>query len=113
MRKHPEFAEISTAREFITLLDEKEKLGELMTSDEGIELSVRIGKPDGLNGNCSMVTARYSIGGAEIGKAGVIGPERMDYDKVVSVLHYIQKVFNGEDDSDGKEKKNGEIRKLK
>ena len=113
MFHHPEFAEISSAREFITLLDEKEKLGELMTADEGIELSVRIGKPDGLNGNCSMVTARYSIGGAEIGKAGVIGPERMDYDKVVSVLHYIQKVFNGEDDPDDKEKKNGEIRKRK
>ena len=111
MFHHPEFAEISTAREFITLLDEKEKLGELMTADEGIELSVRIGKPDGLNGNCSMVTARYSIGGAEIGKAGVIGPERMDYDKVVSVLHYIQKVFNGEDEPDRKEKKNGEIRR--
>ena len=113
MFHHPEFSEISNAQEFIKLLDEKDKLGELMTTDGDIELSVRIGKPDGLNGNCSMVTARYSIGGAEIGKAGVIGPERMDYDKVVSVLHYIQKVFNGEDDPDGKEKKNGEIRTRK
>ena len=108
-----EFSEIDNARDFIRLLDEKEKLGELMTNDGDIELSVRIGKPDGIEGNCSMVTARYSIGGAEIGKAGVIGPERMDYDKVVSVLHYIQKVFNGETDPDDKEKKNGEIRKRK
>lgn len=114
MFHHPEFSEIENARDFIKLLDEKDKLGELMTTDGDIELSVRIGKPDGLDGNCSMVTARYSIGGAEIGKAGVIGPERMDYDKVVSVLHYIQKVFNGdEDDTDGKEKKNGEIRTRK
>ncbi|MBO4479912.1 MAG: heat-inducible transcription repressor HrcA [Clostridia bacterium] len=113
MFQHPEFSEIDNARDFIRLLDEKDKLGELMTNDGDIELSVRIGKPDGLEGNCSMVTARYSIGGAEIGKAGVIGPERMDYDKVVSVLHYIQKVFNGEeapDDDNNKEKKNGEIR---
>lgn len=116
MFQHPEFSEIDNARDFIRLLDEKDKLGELMTNDGDIELSVRIGKPDGLEGNCSMVTARYSIGGAEIGKAGVIGPERMDYDKVVSVLHYIQKVFNGEtpdDDDNNKEKKNGEIRKRK
>ncbi len=113
MFAHPEFSEIENARDFIRLLDEKEKLGELMTNDGDIELSVRIGKPDGLEGNCSMVTARYSIGGAEIGKAGVIGPERMDYDKVVSVLHYIQKVFNGEGEPDEKEKKNGEIRKRK
>ncbi len=111
MFRHPEFSEMENAMDFIKLLDEKEKLSDLMTSDDDIELSVRIGRPDGLNGNCSMVTARYSIGGAEVGKAGVIGPERMDYDKVVSVLHYIQKVFNGEDD--GKENGNGEIRTRK
>ena len=111
MFRHPEFSEMENAMEFIKLLDEKEKLSDLMTADDDIELSVRIGRPDGLNGNCSMVTARYSIGGAEVGKAGVIGPERMDYDKVVSVLHYIQKVFNGEDD--GKENGNGEIRTRK
>lgn len=109
MFAHPEFSEMNNAKDFIKLLDEKDKLGELMTTDGDIELSVRIGKPDGLSGNCSMVTARYSIGGAEIGKAGVIGPERMDYNKVVSVLHYIQKVFNGEDEE--KENSNGEIRK--
>ena len=108
MFQHPEFNEMENARHFIQLLDEKDKLGDLMTTDGDIELSVRIGKPDGLDGNCSMVTARYSIGGAEIGKAGVIGPERMDYDKVVSVLHYIQKVFNGDDEA--KENGNGEIR---
>ena len=109
MFEHPEFTEIGNAQDFIRLLDEKDKLGELMTNDGDIELSVRIGKPDGLNGNCSMVTARYSIGGAEIGKAGVIGPERMDYDKVVSVLHYIQKVFNGEAELENKENQNGEV----
>jgi len=113
MFHHPEFSEMTNAKDFIKLLDEKEKLGELMTTDGDIELSVRIGKPDGLSGNCSMVTARYSIGGAEIGKAGVIGPERMDYDKVVSVLHYIQKVFNGDPSLENKEKKNGEIRTRK
>ena len=109
MFEHPEFTEIGSAQDFIRLLDEKDKLGELMTNDGDIELSVRIGKPDGLNGNCSMVTARYSIGGAEIGKAGVIGPERMDYNKVVSVLHYIQKVFNGDAELENKENKNGEV----
>ena len=111
MFHHPEFSEMSNAMDFIKLLDEKDKLSDLMTTDDEIELSVRIGRPDGLDGNCSMVTARYSIGGAEIGKAGVIGPERMDYDKVVSVLHYIQKVFNGEEGK--KENGNGEIRTRK
>ena len=112
---HPEFSEIDNARDFIRLLDRKDELGELMTVDGDIELSIRIGKPDGIDGNCSMVSARYSIGGTEIGKAGVIGPERMDYAKVVSVLRYIQRVFDGEDlpeeDEQDKENNHGEIRK--
>ena len=109
MFRHPEFSEIDNARDFIRLLDEKERLSDLMKTDDEIELSVRIGRSDGLDGNCALVTARYSIGGTEIGNAGVIGPVRMDYDKVVRVLHYIQKEFNGEDRE--KEKGNGEIKR--
>jgi len=43
---------------------------------------------------CAIVTANYSVNGVKIGKAGVIGPIRMDYPKVVSVLDYIGKTIN-------------------
>jgi hypothetical protein len=43
---------------------------------------------------CAIVTAKYAINGVNVGKAGVIGPIRMDYPKVISVLDYIGKTIN-------------------
>ena len=39
--------------------------------------------------DCAVVSASYSVGGVNIGNVGVIGPMRMNYAKVVSVLDYI------------------------
>ena len=36
--------------------------------------------------NCSVVTATYEIEEGVYGKVGIIGPKRMDYDKVVGTL---------------------------
>ena len=43
--------------------------------------------------DCSMVTATYSANGAKVGTYGVIGPLRMDYQKVVSVLEGVGKIL--------------------
>ena len=50
---------------------------------------VRIGKEDGIE-HGSLVSATYRINGNQEVHAGVIGPERMDYKKVVSVLSYLE-----------------------
>jgi len=39
--------------------------------------------------DCSVVTATYEIGEGMYGRIGVIGPKRMDYDKVVSTLRTL------------------------
>ena len=43
--------------------------------------------------DCSLVTATYSASGVKIGTYGVIGPLRMDYQKVVSVLEGVGKIL--------------------
>ena len=40
--------------------------------------------------DCSVVTATYELGGGMKGTIGIIGPKRMDYDKVVGTLRMIQ-----------------------
>lgn len=89
MLSHPD-TDISSARNFLSLVESRRGITSVIDRDEDIEFSVKIGKDDtgGLDG-CAIVTAKYSIGGHEVGHAGVIGPERMDYGKVMSVLHYI------------------------
>ncbi len=87
----------------MSVIHEKERLVSLIDTGQDIEFSVKVGKDEsgGLD-KCAVVTAKYMINGKEIGQAGVIGPERMDYNKVVSVLNYIKKAFDGliEEDND-------------
>jgi heat-inducible transcriptional repressor len=54
---------------------------------------VRIGgeiKNQGIK-ECSMVTAAYSVAGRKIGSVGVLGPTRMEYAKVISVVDFMTK----------------------
>ena len=60
-----------------------------------IEINIKIGGEDGENmpSDCSLVTATYSASGVKIGTYGVIGPLRMDYQKVVSVLEGVGRIL--------------------
>lgn len=92
MLSHQEFTDVEKARGFLQLLEENQKLGELVNSDEdGVQ--VRIGHETGL-GDVSIVTATYSARGKDLGKIGVIGPTRMQYDKVLSVLDQVGKTLS-------------------
>lgn len=84
---HQEFADMEKAKNFMMLLEENEKLGEIVNGDDE-SVSVHIGRETGL-GNVSIVTATYSAGEKTLGKIGVIGPTRMQYDKVLSVLEQV------------------------
>jgi len=47
----------------------------------------------------SVVTFKHRIGNKDLGTIGIIGPKRMDYAKVISVMKYISKKLNNTDDS--------------
>ena len=69
----------------------------MLKNNDDMNLSIKIGKDNEIREGmpeCAIVTASYSINGVNIGQAGVIGPIRMDYPKVVSVLDYIGKTIN-------------------
>jgi len=81
---------LDTAKDFLALIDNKERLGGLVAGDKEVDFSVKIGKDEaGGIEKCAIVTAKYRFNGTETGFAGVIGPERMDYNKVLSILKYI------------------------
>ncbi len=42
----------------------------------------------------SIITFRHTIGGKDLGTIGIIGPTRMDYSKVISIMKYINKELN-------------------
>lgn len=97
--------DLQTAKDFLTVIDTKEKLKEMVEDNQDIEFCVKIGKDEkGGIDKCAIVTAKYKFKGKELGHAGVIGPERMDYNKVVSVLKYIgtavEEISSGGDDDE-------------
>ena len=95
MLDYPEYQNIDDAKQFLSVISDKDAVSEIiMSEDSSIEFTVRIGKEDSGVDKCAIITAAYKVGDEVQGKAGVIGPERMDYKKVISVLDYIKKMFS-------------------
>ncbi len=96
---HPEFRDMSKARDIMNLLDEKNSLHKMLIDsmeDEGI--TIRIGAENDITGikDCSLITANYSIADTFIGTIGIIGPTRMEYPKVISSMKFITRLVNEE-----------------
>ena len=89
--KYPELSSSEKASELISAFEEKKDLVDMISSDgnsDSTGIQVYIGQESPLQTmqDCSVVTATYELGEGMYGKIGVIGPKRMDYDKVVSTL---------------------------
>lgn len=84
--EYPEYNNIQKAKEFLTLINDKEKLKGLLNNNKNISIS--IGTENKLEDakNCSVVSAVYKLGNVPLGSIAVIGPTRMPYSKVVSIL---------------------------
>lgn len=95
--EHPEYAETDNAKNVLQVIDSKTQLTEIMTNDGEVEISVRIGKDEDGIDNCSIISARYKIGTEKEVHAGVIGPERMDYNKVIQVLKHLDEAIKSID----------------
>lgn len=92
----PEFNKIDTARNFLNILDTKEMVIDLLNTGFAKDINVYIGdesKNDELK-DFSIVTFKHTIGNKDLGTIGIIGPKRMDYSKVISVMKYISKNLN-------------------
>ena len=94
--KYPELADNQRASELINTFEEKQLLSQLIDDSEQTEsghgIKVYIGEeaPIQTMKDCSIVTANYEFGEGMKGTIGIIGPKRMDYEKVVGTLKTIK-----------------------
>ncbi|MCH5162572.1 MAG: heat-inducible transcription repressor HrcA [Clostridiales bacterium] len=92
--EQPEYANLQKAKAMLEFLDAKDELIPVLQNSDNMDISIRIGKDNEIRDGmpeCAIVTTSYTINGVTVGNAGVIGPIRMDYSKVVSVLDYLSK----------------------
>ncbi|MBQ7466866.1 MAG: heat-inducible transcription repressor HrcA [Clostridia bacterium] len=101
---YPEYHDIGKLKGALSLLEDEESLYPLISSNPNLEINIKIGGEEtGIN-DCSVVSATYKLNGKPIGSAGVIGPVRMDYGKVVSILKNVTNMLE-DSISDSKEDK--------
>lgn len=96
--KYPELRDSQKASEFISAFEEKQHLANMITDkfsekEPGTGIQVYIGDESPIKTvkDCSVVTAEYQLGDGITGIIGIIGPKRMDYEKVLDNLKNIKK----------------------
>ena len=91
---YPEYNDIEKAKEMIQLISNKDCVIELLEPDG--DITVRIGDENYIPEakECSVITAEYTLGGRAIGSIGLIGPRRINYSKVLSIMAQVMKELN-------------------
>lgn len=93
--KYPELSDREKASELLYTFEEKKQLTQLINdtaedeSERGIQVYIGAETPVESMKDCSLVTATYEIEEGVYGKIGIVGPKRMDYEKVVSTLQAL------------------------
>ena len=106
MLNYPEYSDVEKARNFLSLMETRDRLASIIAGGGEMAFTVRIGPETGVPemADCSIVTANYSTRGGQQGTIGVIGPTRMQYSKVLSILnvmgHQLTNLFSGEGDKE-------------
>jgi len=94
--KQPEFHDIERVQMLLRLLERQELVQEVLdhTAAEGIVVKIgRENRSEALR-DCSLVTATYFIGGRPLGRLGVLGPTRMEYSRIISVVDFISRYLS-------------------
>ncbi len=95
--RYPELSEGDKASQLIGTLEQKDMLKEFVSEvnaansqeDTGIQVYIGDETPVQSMKDCSVVTANYDLGGGLRGTVGIIGPKRMDYEKVLGTLRTL------------------------
>ncbi len=93
MLSYPEYSDMEKARGFLSLMETRDRLADIISQKGEMAFTVRIGPETGVPemADCSIVTATYTTGTGQQGTIGVIGPTRMQYSRVIGIMNNIGK----------------------
>lgn len=94
--EQPEFANPERMRELLRALDDKSALLDLLERTIGQNrLMVSIGSEnfDSRLAGLSVIAASYAMGSASMGSLAIVGPVRMDYDRVIPLVEYTARTL--------------------
>lgn len=92
----PEFSDLQTARKLINMLETKELVCNIFDTSSNNNIDVYIGNENEYDElkDLSVIVFRNAVNEKDLGTIGIIGPTRMDYSKVISVMKYLNAILN-------------------
>ena len=93
MLKQPEFTNIDKVKEILSKFEDIDSISKMKEEDNGI--NIYVGSETELTDDVSVIKTKYNIDGTE-GTIAIIGPKRMEYDRVVTLLDYIKNNLGGQ-----------------
>ncbi len=93
MLHYPEYADLDKAKNFLATVEGRDSLYNMLRRASTLEFTFTIGaeNEDKNLKDCSVVTATYRAGDGPVGTFGIIGPTRMQYGRVISVLEHMRR----------------------
>jgi len=92
----PEFQDYEAMRHFAHLVDERKMLGEILSrelSEKGLQIKIGIGQNPEFQ-DFSVVSTHYQIQGRPAGILGILGPKRMEYERMIAIVNTVAHMVN-------------------
>ena len=90
MLSQPEYNDTEEIKRLISKLEDEEQVRKIEKNEADRNINIYIGKENEFDDNVTVINMNYSLGGEE-GTIAIIGPKRMEYDRVVGVLNILNK----------------------
>lgn len=85
--KQPEFSTVDDVKNIISKFESKDMVSKI--EEDNDEVKIYIGSESDIDDNVTVVKTKYKAGGKE-GSIAIIGPKRMEYERVVNMLEYLK-----------------------
>lgn len=94
MLSQPEFHDIHKVRSLLTMIDNEAEFYDILRHKQ-VGIQVKIGRENSATAmeDCSLISATYSIGEEQLGTIAILGPTRMQYSRVISLLQLFTRQF--------------------
>ena len=94
--KQPEFNDPGSISTLYDMIEDDQIVSVIDSGDGNNELTVRIGTENEVKAmeNCTLITVPYQISDEEQGKIALLGPTRMEYQKIIPLLEYVAKIMS-------------------
>lgn len=94
--EQPEYSEAKDIKRLVNKFEDETFIKKIEENNESDRINIYIGDESEFDENVTIIKSKYNINGEE-GTIAIIGPKRMEYDRVVGLLNYINKEINSKE----------------